>query len=214
MIGTRTYFLQNVASMFVAIGLLLFLPTHFASAAAFSDNGDGTITDASSSLMWEKCDFGKATTTCAGAASTFSFANASTTCKNLRLVSQSDWRIPQVAELDTIVDRTKQNPSINGTYFASTTIQWHWTNEPRVSTPANGWVVMFDEGSVSDDVKTVAYPIKCVRTLPLVVASSSATSTVQYFSLVSSPQLDLALILFALALGIWMATIFTTRTHV
>ena len=49
------------------------------AAAPFVDNGDGTITDTSTGLMWDKCARGQSGLTCAtGASLQYTWANALT----------------------------------------------------------------------------------------------------------------------------------------
>ena len=50
---------------------------------SFTDNGDGTITDNITGLMWQKVDGGEMT-----------FENAATYCSSLILGGKDDWRLP------------------------------------------------------------------------------------------------------------------------
>jgi hypothetical protein len=60
---------------------------------SLTDNGDGTITDNNTGLMWQKTDGGEMT-----------FGNAVTYCQNLTLSGCSDWRLPTGNELFSIND--------------------------------------------------------------------------------------------------------------
>lgn len=62
----------------------------------FTDNGDGTITDNATGLMWQKADSG------AG----MDWDNALTYAENMTLAGYDDWRLPNVKELQSIVDYT------------------------------------------------------------------------------------------------------------
>ena len=66
----------------------------------FHDNGDGTITDRATGLMWSKTDNGKG----------MSWQHALAWVHNMnaeRFLGHDDWRLPNVKELQSIVDYTR-----------------------------------------------------------------------------------------------------------
>lgn len=69
----------------------------------FVDNGDGTVSDNATGLMWQKADDGK------GRDWEESLAYA----ENLELASHSDWRLPNAKELQSIVDYTRSPQTTN-----------------------------------------------------------------------------------------------------
>ncbi|MBL0024063.1 MAG: DUF1566 domain-containing protein [Saprospiraceae bacterium] len=74
----------------------------------FADNGDGTITDNATGLMWQKTDDGN----------TYNWQNALSYAENVTLAGYSDWRMPNAKELQSIVDYTispgiTSSPAIN-----------------------------------------------------------------------------------------------------
>ncbi|PMJ99558.1 hypothetical protein BCU12_03590 [Vibrio sp. 10N.261.55.A7] len=95
----------------------------------FSDNKDGTITDSATSLVWQQSD----------SQQSMDFPNALEYCESLTLAVSSDWRLPNVKELQSIVDysrspATTNSPAIDP-IFASTSI----TNEANQSDYASYW---------------------------------------------------------------------------
>lgn len=60
----------------------------------FMDNGDGTVTDAATGLIWQQADSGK----------DLDWAAALAYAATLRLAGHSDWRLPNAKELQSIVD--------------------------------------------------------------------------------------------------------------
>ena len=46
------------------------------ASAAFTDNGDGTVSDSLSGLVWDQCSWGQGSTTCTRSASTHTWAAA------------------------------------------------------------------------------------------------------------------------------------------
>ncbi|WP_424933830.1 DUF1566 domain-containing protein [Amaricoccus macauensis] len=61
---------------------------------AFSDNGDGTVTDAATGLMWQQADDGTRR----------EWSEALAYCEALELGGHSDWRLPDSKALQSIVD--------------------------------------------------------------------------------------------------------------
>ena len=67
------------------------------------DNGDGTITDRATGLTWMKADNGK----------TMSWEQALRYAESLNLAGHDDWRLPNVKELQSLVDYTR-SPGTTG----------------------------------------------------------------------------------------------------
>lgn len=86
--------------------------------AAFTDNGDGTVTDQKTGLTWMRCLLGMSWdgSTCLGStASMYTFGQAIRLQKIF--AGKSDWRLPNIRELQTIVDRSVYNPAIDKVAF-------------------------------------------------------------------------------------------------
>jgi hypothetical protein len=63
----------------------------------FVDNGDGTITDKATGLIWQKSDSGKG----------LNWSQALEYADNIELAGHSDWRLPNAKELQSIVDYSR-----------------------------------------------------------------------------------------------------------
>ena len=89
----------------------------------FQDNGDGTVTDLATKLMWSKDD--------SKTGLDWPDALAWVQTKNLEnYLGHNDWRLPDIKELESIVDYTRSpsvtnSPAIDTNYFNCTSI----TNE-------------------------------------------------------------------------------------
>lgn len=102
----------------------------------FHDNGDGTVTDADSKLMWMRCASGQswADDKCTGQATEYNWPDA---VREANQISRSgdaffnDWRVPTLRDLATITDRGCENPRTNLTLFPGTPSSVFWTSTPR-----------------------------------------------------------------------------------
>ncbi len=70
----------------------------------FSDNGDGTISDNATGLMWLQDDNGQG----------LNWEDALAYAENLEFAGHSDWRLPNAKELHSILDYSR-SPFTNGT---------------------------------------------------------------------------------------------------
>ncbi|SFR54017.1 DUF1566 domain-containing protein [Thiomicrospira sp. ALE5] len=71
----------------------------------YVDNQDGTITDTKTNLTWMRCSLGQTWTgtTCSGDASIHRWQAARDLAKESRFADKSDWRLPTVDELHSLV---------------------------------------------------------------------------------------------------------------
>ena len=133
--------------------------------ATYSDNGDGTVTDPATGLMWMRCSMGQTWTgvTCDGIADTYTWDVASTLPITTSFAGQSDWRLPNMRELQTIVDRAKFNPAVDSAAFPNTPASSFWssTTYPDISTGA--WNVNFGGGDVHGIDKGATLQVRLVR---------------------------------------------------
>ena len=96
----------------------------------FINNGNGTITDTITGLMWQKIDGGE-----------MSYENAILYCDTLTLGGYNDWRLPNPHESMTILN-LQGNPAIDATYFSSagtTTADYWWTNTKQADDSLKVW---------------------------------------------------------------------------
>lgn len=128
------------------------------SAPVLTDNNDGTITDNVSRLMWQKQDDGL----------TENWQGALTYCEGLSFGGHTDWRVPNIRELHSIVDATKYGPSIDTAYFTKTKTSYYWSSTSVAANPTTyAWIVSFNSGSVNNTVnKITPYYVRCVRSIP------------------------------------------------
>jgi hypothetical protein len=119
----------------------------------FTDNGNGTVTDNNTDLMWQQQnDY-----------TTRSWENAISYCEGLTLATQSDWRLPNIKELESITDDAKFNPAIKTTYFSNTVTTTYWSSTTNTNNSTEAWGVDFDYGYLNYNDKSTGFYTRCVR---------------------------------------------------
>jgi len=116
-------------------------------------NGDGTVTDVATGLIWQQQDDDIER----------NHANAISFCQNLSLAGQSDWRLPNIKELTSLVDYRQTNPSIDVAAFPNTNSSVYWSASSRASSSSSAWLVFFSFGVVNSNFKTNFNFVRCVR---------------------------------------------------
>ncbi|MDX2321196.1 MAG: DUF1566 domain-containing protein [Moritella sp.] len=104
--------------------------------ADFIDNQDGTVADLRTSLIWAKCTIGQnydlALNTCtsSGAISYPTWEAALLAAGAYSVNNINDWRLPNIKELGSLVDRSCAAPSINLTLFPNSISSIYYTSTP------------------------------------------------------------------------------------
>lgn len=136
------------------ISLLLFqLSTGQGFAASFADNGDGTVTDSVTGLMWQQGDDGV----------TRMWQDALSYCESLSLAGHTDWRLPDINELRSIVDHAKYSPAIDTTFFPNAHSSDYWAATTYANNTSYAWVVLLNDGYVNNNLKSFTSYMRCVR---------------------------------------------------
>jgi len=133
----------------------------------FIDNGDGTVTNTDTGLMWQKDT----------APETYRWQEALSYCENLSLADYTDWRLPNTNELQSLVDYTRY-PAINTDYFPNTSSDY-WSSTTRAYAPDGAWLVGFGYGDVYGyGYKPNPYYVRAVRSGQCGSFDTSTTTTV------------------------------------
>ncbi|MDM8520205.1 DUF1566 domain-containing protein [Anaerolineales bacterium HSG6] len=100
----------------------------------FVDNGNDTITDEATGLIWQKGDSGRP----------MNWEAALLYCETLHQAGHEDWRLPNAKELQTIVDYSRapdalnleqQGPAIDPIFNLTETESWYWTGTTLFESP-------------------------------------------------------------------------------
>lgn len=149
----------------------------------FTVNNDGTATHMTTGLTWKRCAEGQSWSgsTCTGTAQTYTWAAA--TALTGTFGGKSDWRLPTIAELVTIVERDITNPSINPTVFPSTSAYYFWSGTTYAGSSDNARFVDFGSGNNFYYDKTSSFPVRLVRGGQLLNSSGLYTPTPDFSDL-------------------------------
>ncbi len=123
------------------------IPNHF------TNNGNGTITDNLTGLIWQKIVYSDSIT----------WEQALTYADTLTLNGNTDWRLPNIKELESISDESLINPSINRTFFTSMVTNKYWSSTTLPNQTAKAWYLDTQFGITTYDAKTVRHYLICVR---------------------------------------------------
>ena len=116
------------------------------------DNRDGTVTDEVTGLMWQQEIPEKMT-----------WDEAVSYCEKLNLGGYTNWRLPTIQELKTLVDYTSYIPAINITYFPNTASSFYWSSTIHAYNTNYTWGVSFHYGDDHYYGKNNSYYIRAVR---------------------------------------------------
>ncbi len=131
--------------------------------ADFTDNGDGTVTHKTTGLTWKRCAEGQTWTgsNCTGTAATYTYDQAAALTSSF--AGKSDWRLPTIAELGTIVERSSVNPAINTTVFPGTPASVFWSGSADARSSGNSWFIHYYNGDGHGAPKRDTYHVRLVR---------------------------------------------------
>ena len=122
-------------------------------AIHFKDNGNGTITDNYTGLVWQKIQ----------SSNTMTWEEALLYAENLSLAGAMDWRLPNVKELQSLNDEKLFKPSFNKAFFTSALSGNYWSSTTLVNATEKAWDINLDYGIVSYNAKTTKENALCVR---------------------------------------------------
>jgi hypothetical protein len=127
----------------------------FTGYGNFKNNGDGTVTDLATGLMWQRQVDDN----------TREWTAAVSYCQGLDLGGKTDWRLPTIKELQSIVDTSvnEPGPTIDSGAFPGTSSSDYWSATNYAGNSWFAWDIDFSNGSVFIDPKQYSLYVRCVR---------------------------------------------------
>ncbi|MDM8564843.1 DUF1566 domain-containing protein [Candidatus Halobeggiatoa sp. HSG11] len=138
----------------------------------FTDNDDGTVTDHRTCLIWLKnANCAEATRNWATAGTDVTGLNNSgqINSKDCGDISnngshQTDWRLPNVKELYSLLDISRSNPALpNGHQFTGVQSHIYWSSTTYADLAVAAWYVVLVDGIVGYDDKAIPFYVWPVR---------------------------------------------------
>ena len=119
--------------------------------ADFTKEGD-IVKDSVTKLEWQDDNI----------TDTMGWPEAIEYCENLELGGYDDWRLPNINELKTIIDRSRYNPAIISA-FEHTSSNRYWSSTTNEGDHEGAWGVYFYYGYVNGNYKGNDRYVRCVR---------------------------------------------------
>jgi hypothetical protein len=119
----------------------------------FTINADDTVTDNHTGLVWQRTP-----------PSTSYFAgDAIVYCDGLTHAGSSEWRLPTISEIQTIVDETRIDPAIDTSVFPGVVPEYYWSSSDAPGDAT--WIIHFGRGITSGAPNggSVPWRVRCVR---------------------------------------------------
>jgi len=133
-------------------------------SSRFTDNGDGTVRDNMTGLIWTK------NANCAGNKMTWEqavdYANglANGICGLSDGSRAGDWRLANIRELQSLVDDSQYDPALPSGHPFLEVKYWYWSSTTYTYNTSSAWFVdLSDGGNVVDYDKTGTYYVWAVR---------------------------------------------------
>lgn len=112
-------------------------------------DGDNIVKDSKNGLVWQNDNVRGKT-----------WQQAIDYCKALTYAGKSDWRLPNLDELKTLIDDQRANPASS---FPDMPSNWFWSSSPYEENASSAWSILFDNGYVNYQWKTNEFDVRCVR---------------------------------------------------
>lgn len=93
------------------------------------DNGDGTVSDEITGLMWQRVDGGEMT-----------WDAALAYARDLRLAGRDDWRLPTSHELFGVLNHGRNRPPLDTRLFERSDAEYWWSATTRAGDTTRVWV--------------------------------------------------------------------------
>ena len=120
----------------------------------FQYNGNGTVTDSHTGLVWQQQNDGKER----------NWNDAKAYCNGLNLAG-GGWRLPEKEELEGLLEKEKQGDlKLNQTAFKHLgSGNFYWSATPYAGNSSVAWIVLFRDGRVGRNSQRLERHVRCVR---------------------------------------------------
>jgi hypothetical protein len=118
------------------------------------EDDNATVKDHKTGLVWQRVDDGQYR----------DWEVAKQYCKDLVLGGKTDWRLPSLYELETTIDYSRYDPTIDPLFSCRSDV--YWSDTTYVDERDYAWSVYYLNGDVNWYYKTDYYYVRCMRSGP------------------------------------------------
>ncbi len=134
--------------MFCLVGLIMSGTAFGGGGGQCEDNGDRTVTDNGTGLMWQKATAGE-----------MDWDQAKSYASGLSLGGHSDWQLPDVNELKELY----QSPCKDMMEVLSDSDGCYWSSTSHAYSTSYAWLLNFNNGNMAYNNKSSIYYVRAVR---------------------------------------------------
>jgi len=133
--------------------------------STFLVNGDGTVSDNTTGLMWRQCSLGQdwKDGSCIGQATVLSWTEALKAAQLDDFAGYMDWRLPNKNELGSLIEERCVVPAINEAVFPATPTTFFWSSSPYAGVGTGAWSIDFGYGVITPTEKSGKINVRLVR---------------------------------------------------
>jgi hypothetical protein len=129
---------------------------------------DGAVMDKQTGLTWMRCAIGQKWDgkTCVGEAKDYTWPDiggAKDQLNKTGYAGHSDWRVPLIMELGSIVELQCYNPRVNVTVFPATPSDLFWSSMEKKGTTDLAYTLDFGGGQATAQPKSAEGALRLVR---------------------------------------------------
>lgn len=139
-----------------------------APAGRYQTQADGTVLDTQLGLQWQACTFGLKGKGCSeGKTERLTAPKAwemSVKLNRQKWLGHDDWRVPTIAELESLRKADCVDPAIDLSVFPRSESNWYWSSSAESGDQFDYWYLDFKDGVKEQDDKNLASFIRFVRT--------------------------------------------------
>ena len=143
----------------------------------YTVNNNGTVTDNISGLMWQQCSAGQTLTegddVCTEPEDEndllfnwkSALEHAQTTNAGVGYAGYTDWRLPNISELGSLIARNRYLPAANSSAMPYLLTDWYWTSSPDFNDGTKSWQVNLQDGSDFTEQRSETAHVILVRNI-------------------------------------------------
>jgi hypothetical protein len=115
------------------------------------------VTDTVRNLQWQDNEV-------SGSITAALWEDAIDICEALAVNDEEDWRLPNIRELQSLIDKTRIAPALSTVFFGTGQTIAYWSSSTYIKSKVKAWTVEFGGGIASFSNKsTNVRNVRCVR---------------------------------------------------